>query len=205
MPMHSVQAETVTETVIRKSRFLCFLAPAGTAAMAAAVLARAKAIHPDATHHCYAYICGPEGNEYRSDDDGEPGGTAGTPMLEALRKAGCTDVCVVVVRYYGGIKLGAGGLIRAYGGAVRSALAKAVPVYPRRYAECLVEIPAASQGATEHLLRSMAQIVSVTYGETVSFTYRVPEADAANLDERLAHLVGYQIRPETLRILSVYE
>jgi len=69
----------------------------------------------------------------------------------------------------------------------------------------LVEIPAASQGATEHLLRSMAQIVSVTYGETVSFTYRVPEADAANLDERLAHLVGYQIRPETLRILSVYE
>ncbi len=203
--MHSVQTETVTETVIRKSRFLCFLAPAGSPSQAAAVLARVRSLYPDATHHCHAYILGPEGGVYRSDDDGEPGGTAGMPMLEALRKSGCTDVCAVVVRYFGGVKLGAGGLIRAYGGAVKNALAKAVLVTARRVLECLVTVPAASQGPTEHLLRSSAQVMSVTYGETVSFRYRVDETDAAFLGERLAHLLGYQIRPETVAVLSVYE
>ncbi|MFH0992874.1 MAG: YigZ family protein [bacterium] len=203
--MHSVQAETVTETVIQKSRFLCFLAPAGNPATAAAVLARAKTLYPDASHHCFAYVCGPEGRDYRSDDDGEPGGTAGMPILEALRKSGCTDVCAVVVRYYGGVKLGAGGLIRAYGSAVRKALAASKPVFTRRYVEAMITVPAASQGAIEHLLRSVAQIITAAYDDMATFTYRVRESDAAILGERLAHLTGYQIRPETIGIVSVYE
>lgn len=105
------------EELIKKSRFLALAAPVGSAADALAFFADHHV--PDATHNCWAYRIG---QEYRFNDDGEPGGTAGRPMLQAIDGQQCDRVAVLVIRWFGGIKLGSGGLVRAYGGAAAQCL-----------------------------------------------------------------------------------
>ncbi|MDL4776901.1 IMPACT family protein [Actinomadura xylanilytica] len=107
---------------IRKSRFVCTLARAHGEAEAAAFLAGHRKAHRDATHNCTAYVLGGHGEITKSSDDGEPAGTAGIPMLEVLVRRGLTDTVAVVTRHFGGVKLGAGGLVRAYGRAVAGAI-----------------------------------------------------------------------------------
>ncbi len=97
----------------KKSEFIGYLCPVATEEQAVAFIEEIRAMHRKATHNCYAYILR-ENNAARHSDDGEPGGTAGVPINEVLRKEGLTDVCCVVTRYFGGILLGAGGLVRAY-------------------------------------------------------------------------------------------
>ncbi|WP_104204632.1 IMPACT family protein [Billgrantia saliphila] len=114
--------ESVTE--VEKSRFIAWLCHAPDAAAFEAVLAEARRIHPSASHHCSAFIAGPPGeqNAIGFSDDGEPGGTAGRPMYQVLEGAGLGQVGCVVTRYFGGTKLGTGGLARAYAQAVTRAL-----------------------------------------------------------------------------------
>jgi len=97
----------------KKSEFIGYLCPVQTEEQAVAFIEEIRAMHRKATHNCYAYILR-ENNAARHSDDGEPGGTAGVPIYEVLRKEGLTDVCCVVTRYFGGVLLGAGGLVRAY-------------------------------------------------------------------------------------------
>lgn len=97
----------------KKSEFIGYLCPVQTEEQAVAFIEEIRAMHRNATHNCYAYILR-ENNAARHSDDGEPGGTAGVPIYEVLRKEGLTDVCCVVTRYFGGVLLGAGGLVRAY-------------------------------------------------------------------------------------------
>lgn len=115
----TVAQGAVHEEVINGSRFIGHVTLAGTPAAAEELLARVRSEHPDATHHCWAYRVG---EAQRFSDDGEPGGTAGRPMLEVILKRDLDLVAAVVVRYYGGRKLGAGGLVRAYSGSVAKAL-----------------------------------------------------------------------------------
>ena len=120
---HATAAVPAThEEIIDGSRFLAYVWPASGPEAAAGLLEGVRAEHPDATHHCWAYKFG---EVQRFSDDGEPGGTAGRPMLEVLLKRELDMVATVVVRYYGGKKLGAGGLVRAYSGAVSKALDRA--------------------------------------------------------------------------------
>ncbi|AKC85482.1 IMPACT family protein [Pseudoxanthomonas suwonensis] len=116
---------------VRHSRFLAHAAPVDAPATAMDFVARAS--DPDATHNCWAWRVG---QDYRSSDDGEPAGTAGRPVLAAIDGQGCDRVAVVVTRWYGGIKLGAGGLVRAYGGAAAECLRLA----PRRTLVAMVEL-----------------------------------------------------------------
>src|SRR5690606_31894770 len=104
------------------------------------VIARVRAEHPTATHHCYAYVIGADASVQRCSDDGEPGGTAGPPMLRMLLRRDVRYAVAVVVRYFGGTKLGAGGLIRAYGGAVGAALDAVGTVTRRRYRAATVTV-----------------------------------------------------------------
>lgn len=97
----------------KKSEFIGYLCPVQTEEQAVAFIEEIRAMHRKATHNCYAYILR-ENNAARHSDDGEPGGTAGVPIYEVLRKEGLTDVCCVVTRYFGGVLLGAGGLVRSY-------------------------------------------------------------------------------------------
>ena len=114
----SVSGEHVTEKVIERSRFITTSAHAEGEEEARAFVARVSAMYKDATHNCYAYIADSVGNFPRFSDDGEPSGTAGMPMLEVIKNKKLFCTAVVVTRYFGGIKLGAGGLVRAYSGCV---------------------------------------------------------------------------------------
>ena len=124
-----IKEEISNEIVIDKSRFICYLNRAFNEEEARNYLSRIKKLHPQATHHCYAYITNNNMVE-RFSDDGEPSGTAAKPMLDVLHKNNLEDVIVIVVRYFGGIKLGAGGLIRAYSNSVSNTLCEATLVTP---------------------------------------------------------------------------
>lgn len=131
-PYRTIRGIVEHEIEIRRSRFVCALAPAATEEAAREFVAERRRLYADATHNCSAYVVGE--SVRRADDDGEPGGTAGTPMLEMLTRRGFADVAAVVTRYFGGVLLGAGGLARAYGGAVGETLdrAEVVEMVPRR-------------------------------------------------------------------------
>ena len=118
----TLAATASAEIEVRRSRFLCEAAPATSEEAARAFIEQVRAGSRDARHHCTAFVLGPEGATVRSNDDGEPSGTAGAPMLDVLRGRGLTDVVAVVARWFGGTLLGTGGLIRAYGEAVTAAL-----------------------------------------------------------------------------------
>ncbi len=127
--LHTLAAPAQCAQEVKKSRFVAHAAPVTTPAEALAHLERVRAA--DATHNCWAYRIG---QQYRFSDDGEPGGTAGRPILQAIDGQGCDRVVVVVTRWYGGIKLGAGGLVRAYGGCAAECLRAAArePLVARR-------------------------------------------------------------------------
>ncbi|MGL4623525.1 MAG: YigZ family protein, partial [Culicoidibacterales bacterium] len=122
MNCFGIQAAGDYEIQIEKSRFICYFAPVNTAEEAQAFIETIKKRNWDATHNCSAYLLGENQQVQKANDDGEPSGTAGIPMLEVLKKRNLTNIVVVVTRYFGGIKLGAGGLVRAYTQSVVSAL-----------------------------------------------------------------------------------
>lgn len=121
-PMFLLTAPIENELVITKSHFLAYLAPVETVDDADAIIRERRAMHPNARHHCTALTLGTPVHLQRSNDDGEPSSMAGMPMAQALRGRHMTNILAVVTRYFGGIKLGAGGLVRAYGNAVTDAL-----------------------------------------------------------------------------------
>ncbi|WP_061965057.1 IMPACT family protein [Demequina aurantiaca] len=122
----TIAAPVEHRSVVKKSVFLANAVPVASVEAADDVVASIRKRHWDARHHCTALVVGMAADRQRSSDDGEPAGTAGTPMLEVLRHRHVTDVVVVVSRWFGGVKLGAGGLVRAYGSAVSAALDEAV-------------------------------------------------------------------------------
>jgi len=117
-------SSVIDETIVTRSRFICYLAPCDNNVKVKGFIAEIKLLHPHASHYCYAFLIGsPENSQgYGFSDDGEPSGTAGKPMLAVLQGNNVGELCAVVVRYFGGTKLGTGGLQRAYGASVRQAL-----------------------------------------------------------------------------------
>lgn len=122
---YSIQKAIIDEIDIKKSRFITYLIPIRTEDEFNQELAAIRKEHYKATHHCQAFILNDDSSIQRMNDDGEPSGTAGVPMLEVLKRNQLTYIMAVTVRYFGGVKLGAGGLIRAYSSAVSEALQKA--------------------------------------------------------------------------------
>ena len=125
MGKYVIARPVASELVVEKSRFLCTLARVETEGEAQEFVRAMKKKYWDATHNCSAYIVGPDNRVERSNDDGEPSGTAGSPMLEVLRRKDLYNTAAVVTRYFGGIKLGAGGLTRTYGKCVAQAVGEA--------------------------------------------------------------------------------
>ncbi|MFC0559275.1 YigZ family protein [Halalkalibacter alkalisediminis] len=169
------------EIIIQKSRFIAFFDRVETEAEAQAFIEKIKKEHWNANHNCSAYLIGERDEIQKANDDGEPSGTAGVPMLEVLKKRGLKDTVVVVTRYFGGIKLGAGGLIRAYGGAVSEGL-NAVGVVQR---SLMVVVHTAIDyhwlGKVEHALReSTYTLKEIEYLESVDVQayVAVDEVDA---------------------------
>ena len=187
----TVARAAVAETEVKRSRFLCRVEPVTTEDEARAVVERTRKEHWDARHHCSAFVIGPRAELQRSSDDGEPGGTAGAPMLEVLRGRELSDVVAVVTRYFGGVLLGAGGLVRAYSDAVRAGLDEA-GVLERRLLELYdVVVDHADAGRLENALRGRdVTVLGVEYGAAATLRTAVP-ADAADLLAAvLAELTG---------------
>lgn len=174
----TVGREGVYESEIKRSRFICALAPADSEEAAREFVQRIREEHPSATHNCFAYVIGPEGWIHKASDDGEPGGTAGTPMLQVLLRREVRDVVAVVTRYYGGVQLGAGGLVRAYGGAVSAALDEIGTVERQRMALVTVAVDHQRAGRLENDLRAAGRAVrEVSYAADVRIELGVPEPE----------------------------
>ncbi|MBQ0830596.1 YigZ family protein [Streptomyces tagetis] len=168
----------VHETEINRSRFLCALAPAATEREAQEFIAGVRKEHADATHNCWAYVIGADAAVQKANDDGEPGGTAGVPMLQMLLRRDMRYVVAVVTRYYGGVKLGAGGLIRAYGGAVGEALDHVGTLTRRRFRLATVTVDHQRAGRLENDLRATGRTVrEVRYAEEVTIEIGLPDAE----------------------------
>ncbi|MFF3016185.1 YigZ family protein [Streptomyces sp. NPDC057939] len=197
----TVAREGVHESEINRSRFLCSLAPAATEREAQEFIARIRKEHPTASHNCFAYVIGADASVQKASDDGEPGGTAGVPMLQMLTRRDIRYAVAVVTRYYGGVKLGAGGLIRAYGGVVGEALDALGTVTRHRYRLATVTVDHQRAGRTQNDLRSSGRaVLDVRYGEAVAIDIGIPEADVeafrAWLADVTAGTAGFELGGE---------
>lgn len=163
----TVKAPAEVEIVIQKSRFIGRCFPVKSEEAALLILADIRKKHWDATHNCFAYRLGERADCGRYSDDGEPGGTAGLPMMEVLKNRGLTDVLVVVTRYFGGILLGAGGLVRAYSRTASEAASAAglVDVLPAKRFSLTIDY--GRYGAIEGFVRETAQVEDIQFGADV--------------------------------------
>ena len=165
--------DVVVETEVKHSRFLAAVRRVDTADAALAFVDEQRRLYPDARHHCWAFVVGDDlsTRAERSSDDGEPGGTAGVPMLQVLHHRDLVNVAAVVTRWFGGIKLGAGGLVRAYSGAVAAALDDATLVERRQQEKFTLAIDHAEAGRVEAELRGRGvAVLDVAYTDRVVFT-----------------------------------
>ncbi|WP_420368090.1 IMPACT family protein [Curtobacterium sp. L1-20] len=190
----TIAAPVEHEIVITRSRFITTVAPVSPdagVADAERVIAEVRRRRWDARHNCTAMVTGVLGDQARSSDDGEPSGTAGVPMLEVLRRRGLTDVVAVVTRYFGGVKLGAGGLVRAYSTSVSEALDRAAVVQRHALTRVTVDVPHADAGRVDNVLREWVRHHGATlgdpaYGAAATFELWVPETAIAPLRADLA-------------------
>ena len=165
------------ETIVNRSRFICYLAPCHSNQEVKALISKYRSIHPQASHHCYAFLTGaPDDDQsYGFSDDGEPSGTAGRPMVSVLQGVGIGQVCAVVVRYFGGTKLGTGGLQRAYGNSVRQALTllnstTKIPMVDKTLACQYTQV-----NDVVHLVKQIGGlVVNQKFQESVLFTLSIP-------------------------------
>ena len=175
-PVHS-------ELFIRKSRFVGCVQPVDGRDAAVRIVEALRREHPGAAHVCWALMAG---GQSAANDDGEPGGTAGRPMLEVLRHQDLEGVLATVVRYFGGVKLGAGGLVRAYTDAVAQALLGATKLPLQRLRALCCAVPYALEGLLRReLALAGATLVGVAHGALVTVTFSATEAAAAGLRLRI--------------------
>jgi uncharacterized YigZ family protein len=180
----SLAAPAHHELVIKKSRFIACVESVAGRDEALARVAQLKAKHPDAAHVCWALLAG---GQSAANDDGEPGGTAGRPMLEVLRHQDLQGVMASVVRYFGGVKLGAGGLVRAYTDAVAQALLTAEKIPLIKQAQLACSVPYALEGLVRRELElAQAQLLEVAHGSVVTLRFALPDTLAAALMARLS-------------------
>ena len=168
--MKTLKSNSVNEIIIKNSRFITLLYKLNDINDVSSLVEEVKSLYPKATHYCYAYITD---NARRSSDDGEPGGTAGAPMLNVLDKEGMINVLAVTVRYFGGIKLGAGGLVRAYSKSVRDAILASEAVDVVKGYRMNVTISYDMQKNLDYLLKNYV-IVNKQFNDKVIYTILLP-------------------------------
>ena len=189
------------ETIVNRSRFICYLAPCQSNEAAKEFIKKVQQLHPQASHHCYAFVSSHplDSQSYGFSDDGEPSGTAGKPMLIALQGSNIGEVCAVVVRYFGGTKLGTGGLQRAYGGSVRQALLKLptktkIPMVHKTLACHYTHI-----NDVHHLLEKLGgHIISEDYQIEIHLEIALPEVKVDEFITQLQTLSAGQIQLQNL-------
>ena len=179
----------------KKSEFIGAVRPCETPEEAAAFVAERRAKHPDARHHVWAFI-NPPGNVMKFDDDGEPKGTGGIPVMEVLKKESLTGVCVVVTRYFGGILLGAGGLARAYARGARDAVEAAGIASFCRFCRWRIALPyALEQKASYELEKRRFRVLDKAFSDAVALTVQGKKERREELCSFVSELTGGKAAP----------
>ncbi len=192
------------EFIINKSRFIGYGCPCETEEEALAFLRQIREKHADATHNCYAYIIGANMGIMRYSDDGEPGGTAGMPIIEVMKARGVTNCCVVVTRYFGGILLGAGGLVRAYSQGSAAAIKACGVGVMHPTARYLMDVPYPMLGRFEHYLKTApVRIEEKQFSDVITFTFLVKCQDEDKLLAELTSLSEGTLEP--MRFDELYD
>ena len=195
----TVRSEASDEIVIQKSRFIGYAAPCETEEDALAFLRKLREKHRDARHCCYAYIIGKNAGIMRYSDDGEPGGTAGMPMMDVLKNEKAVNCCVVVVRYFGGILLGTGGLVRAYTQGCKTALQAAGLVRMELSSSMRCKVSYPLWNSVQYALQKMpVQVSDIAYAEDVAFTLAARKKDSEAVEAQLRNLTDGKFVCETL-------
>ena len=182
------------EVIIDKSRFIGYAEPVKTVEEALAFLDRIRTKHKDATHNCYAYIIGQNAGIMRYSDDGEPGGTAGMPIIEVMKARGVVDCAVVVTRYFGGVLLGAGGLVRAYshGCAIALNAAQVCEMHPTE--KWMFEVSYPLWDKVQHTLKALpVRMESTEFTTAVAFELSVKSADSEQVRAELVRVTDGRI------------
>lgn len=203
-PIITIKEEHQIENIINKSHFIAHIRPVQNEEDAKAFINEIKSSHKDATHNCSAYTIGSEMNIQKANDDGEPSGTAGVPMLEILKKLEIHNACVVVTRYFGGIKLGGGGLIRAYSGAVRDVIYDIGRVELREAVPVTITISYDLTGKFEYKLASAPYMLrNQFYTDKVSYQIDVVKEDYEEFIQFLNRNTAgnYDLEEEDIKLL----
>ena len=202
-PYKTIHGSAEASYEIQKSRFITHVLHVETEEEARAFVQKIKKQYFDARHNCSAWVLGERGHQQKSNDDGEPGGTAGNPILESIKKRGLTNVAIVVTRYFGGIKLGAGGLIRAYGHSAGLGLEAADIVVMTPLCRMSLKLEYDLLATVEHWVRQKGLRVEDTgYAEQVEMMLLLLPAE---VEDRLAELrdltagrCGFEIQGQAL-------
>ena len=196
MHIYKTTAENGTASYeIQKSRFIAYTSHVETEAEARDFVAAIKKKHFDARHNCSAWVLGADSSQQKSNDDGEPGGTAGNPILEAIKQHGLTNVVVVVTRYFGGIKLGAGGLIRAYSHTASLGLEATPCLEVKPFCLMEAEMDYSLLGTVENWIRNEELRTGETaYLDKVTVRLLVEPADCEAISTELANLTAAQCK-----------
>ena len=195
MNLYTISCDFQHEIVIEKSRFICTLKKVATEEDAQEFIKEIKKKYWDATHNCSAYIVGENGMAQRSSDDGEPSGTAGLPMLEVLRKNNLHNVAAVVTRYFGGIKLGAGGLVRAYTNSVASAI-EGAGISEKvlfGYFNFIQDINSAGKTLNSLYQQNLFAVVDVEYDIDAKIVLRMPMSMKNEAEEWLTEALSKEV------------
>ncbi|EOL42166.1 hypothetical protein RV11_GL001468 [Enterococcus phoeniculicola] len=190
----TIKEDYQTEIEIKKSRFICFLKRIENEEQAKSFIQEIKKEHWKANHSCSAFVLGEKNAIQRSSDDGEPSGTAGVPMLEVLKKKEVINVLAVVTRYFGGTKLGAGGLIRAYSGAVAQAMDEVGIVRGVRQKEVMIQVSYPLLGKIQNYLELNHYVTKDTlYTDAVTVIAMVDEEQLPIFKETVTDLLNGQV------------
>ena len=192
----TIAADGEVDIEVKRSRFRCTLARVSTEEEARELIEALRKEHWEAAHHCSAFVLGPDAQIQRSSDDGEPAGTAGAPMLEVLRGQELTDVVAVVTRWFGGVLLGTGGLIRAYSDAVRAGVEHVGVIARQLVEEYTVELDHAVAGKVEADLRARGvQVLDVEYAAAARLRLGITPEQAPDLADLISELTGGGVEP----------
>ena len=197
----TIKEDSYDEFVEKKSTFITHLVRVTSEEEAREFIQKMKKKHYDASHVCSCYVVGDNNEITRANDDGEPSGTAGAPMLDVLVKNEIKNVCATVIRYFGGTKLGTGGLVRAYGGGVINALKNATLVERKDALEIRLELDYSLNGKIEYEIEKTNFIVNnLEYTDKIIYTIYVMEEDYDSFQSWIANLTNGQFK-----ILSTHE
>ncbi|MBU0997021.1 MAG: YigZ family protein [Firmicutes bacterium] len=202
--MVSIKEKVQGELIVKNSKFLGFLIPIQSEAEASVILSSLKSTYPNASHYCYAYVLGDSGVSQKANDDGEPQKTAGIPILEVLKKNDLTNILAVSIRYFGGILLGASGLIRAYSKSISSLLESVKYTSKKDYYRYALSVDYATHNHLENFLRSNVTVEETVFLEKVSIVFSVIKQRHTSIMNNLHEILLGKNGTQFLEEYSVY-